>query len=440
MTGLQVLTAAGEPTEAYAHRESQLQRALIAYIVSGLLFMLLPGTFLGVWNLISISNQHHLEALRPAWLQVHGHAQIFGWIGTFVLGIGFYSLSKMGQLPAYAISRAWCAFALWIAGALMRWFTGVTEWQWRILLPVSALLELTAFLLFFRTVSGHRSSQSGSHRSPEGWMWMVIASTLGFLFSLTLNLAAALHAAWLGVGPALPHGPDQRLVALQTWGFLVPAIWGFNARWLPVFLGTGSPRMKWLFAALAGAWISLLAGFFQQPEFSAAVLPIAAMCSIIALRVWEKSVQPAKTQGVHPTFPLFVRIAYVWLLVSAVLWVWAAWADRNGGIWGAARHALTVGFISTMVFCIGQRILPAFGGARVLYSPRLMLLSLVAITVGCFLRVVSEIPAYEGYWAGAWHILPCSAIIEMAAVSLFAANLIATFMQPPAHLRPSMAS
>jgi hypothetical protein len=120
--------------------------------------------------------------------------------------------------------------------------------------------------------------------------------------------------------------------------------------------------------------------------------------------------------------------------------VWAVWADRNGGIWGAARHALTVGFISTMVFCIGQRILPAFGGARVLYSPRLMLLSLVAITLGCFLRVVSEIPAYEGYWAAAWKMLPCSAIIELTAVSLFAANLFATFMQPPAHLRPGMTS
>jgi hypothetical protein len=401
--------------------------------------MLLPGTFLGVWNLISISSQQHLEALRPAWLQAHGHAQIFGWIGTFILGIGFYSLSKMGQLPVYAVSRAWCAFALWIAGVTARWFTGVTEWHWRILLPVSAMLELAAFLLFFRTVSGHRARQE-RRGSPEPWMLMVIASTLGFLCSLTLNLAAAFHAAWLGVGPALPHAPDQQLVALQTWGFLTPAIWGFNARWLPVFLGLGSPRTKWLFTALVGAWISLLAGFFRQPELSAAVLPFAASASIFALRVWEKPLQPAKIQGVHSSFPLFVRIAYVWLLAAAILWVWAAFGDRNGGVWGAARHALTVGFISTMVFCIGQRILPAFSGGRVLYSSRLMLLSLLTITAGCFLRVSSEILAYEGYWAGAWHILPCSAILEMTAVSLFAANLLLTFLQPPAHLRAAMVS
>jgi hypothetical protein len=73
-----------------ADREIRLQRALIAFIVAGLLFMLLPGTFLGVSNLVSISNRHPLESLSPAWLQAHGHAQIFGWIGTFILGIGFY--------------------------------------------------------------------------------------------------------------------------------------------------------------------------------------------------------------------------------------------------------------------------------------------------------------------------------------------------------------
>ena len=77
-------------------REAQLQRLVSVYVVTGLLFMLLPGTFLGVWNLISISNRHALAALSAAWLQAHGHAQIFGWIGTFVIGIGYYSLSKMG--------------------------------------------------------------------------------------------------------------------------------------------------------------------------------------------------------------------------------------------------------------------------------------------------------------------------------------------------------
>src|SRR5580692_11598242 len=37
-------------------REQSLSRMLMTYIVTGLVFMLLPGTFLGVWNLIRYGN------------------------------------------------------------------------------------------------------------------------------------------------------------------------------------------------------------------------------------------------------------------------------------------------------------------------------------------------------------------------------------------------
>jgi hypothetical protein len=63
-------------------REQSLPRMLRAYIVTGLVFMLLPGTFRGVWNLI----REAAEPIAPAWIQAHGHAQLFGWVGTFILG------------------------------------------------------------------------------------------------------------------------------------------------------------------------------------------------------------------------------------------------------------------------------------------------------------------------------------------------------------------
>jgi hypothetical protein len=418
-----------------AQRELRLQRVLIAYIVGGLFFMVLPGTFLGLWNLVSISSRRALESLSPAWLQAHGHAQIFGWIGTFILGIGFYSLSKMGRLPAFAVSRVWMALTLWVSGAALRWAAGVLEWHWRVLLPLSGLLELFGFLIFFQTVSGHRAGTEGAHQKREPWMILVMASTLGFLASLVLNASASIRIALEGIGPAFPHVFDQRLVALEAWCFLVPAIWGFNARWLPVFLGLRAPDGGLLLGALALNWAGVAAMFAGLSKLSALFPPVAAVVALSGLRVWRKSIRPAKIEGVHPSFQIFVRAAYAWLLVGSGLWLLAAWFDRSGGIWGAARHALTVGFISTMVFAIGQRVLPAFGGARRLYSPRLMLASLAALTVGCSLRVGSEIPAYEGYSRAAWHLLPYSAVIELIAVSLFAMNLLMTFLQPPAHLQ-----
>ena len=78
--------------------------------------------------------------------------------------------------------------------------------------------------------------------------------------------------------------------------------------------------------------------------------------------------------------------------------------------------------------------LPPFCGARVLFSKNLMFASLALLNLGCALRVGSEIPAYEGYLHQAWSVLPISAVVELTAVALFAANLVLTFLRPPAHL------
>jgi uncharacterized protein involved in response to NO len=70
------------------------------------------------------------------------------------------------------------------------------------------------------------------------------------------------------------------------------------------------------------------------------------------------------TQVFKVTVPYFVRVAYGWLLSASLLGLAAALWDHSGGIWGASRHALTVGFIAAMVFCVGQRVLPAFAVLR----------------------------------------------------------------------------
>jgi len=59
-----------------------------------------------------------------------------------------------------------------------------------------------------------------------------------------------------------------------------------------------------------------------------------------------------------------------------------------------------------------------------------MFLSTLTLTLGCLLRVSSEVLAYQGYAAWAWKALPVSALTEMAAVSLFALNLLLTFSRP----------
>jgi len=302
-------------------------------------------------------------------------------------------------------------------------------------LPLSSAFELGGFLLFYLTVSKHRAaSTSGTPRKKEAWMTVVIASTFGFLVTLLVNFGVTIYVSLLENSPAVPSTLDQHLLMLPTWGFLVPTVWGFNARWLPTFLGLRAVRPRLLYAAVLTAWAAVAAMLCGLAILSTALLPVAAVCAITAFGIFERSVQPAKLNGVHPSFPIFVRSAYVWLLIASLLSIAAALADHAGGIWGASRHALTVGFLAVMVFSIGPKILPAFCGARVLFSPKLMFLSLILLNAGCLMRVCSEITAYEGYARHAWSILPISAVIELSAVTVFALNLVVTFLRPPAHL------
>jgi len=95
-------------------KEVCLFRLLMAYISSGLLFMLLPGTFLGVWNLLRISGRESIASVSPAWLQAHGHAQVFdsqaAWNYETCIQRGLGMLGDMDDRGAWARAfspRSW---------------------------------------------------------------------------------------------------------------------------------------------------------------------------------------------------------------------------------------------------------------------------------------------------------------------------------------------
>jgi uncharacterized protein involved in response to NO len=289
------------PSKTPIETEIALQRMVTVYVATGLLFLVLPGTFLGVWNLVSISGRHSLAGLSQAWLQAHGHAQIFGWLGTFIIGIGYYSLSKMGGLMPAAVSRGWISWALWTGGVGLRWVINVTEFQWRLLLPLSAAMQLIAFLLFFATVSRHKSGSTAPKRTGiETWMKLVIASTVVFLLALVLNQVEAVVLAVNAAHPVIPHWLDQRYLFLAGWGFPVLAVWGFNARWLPVFLGLRAPSSHGLMAALTVSASGLGAALLGHLLLATALLLIASILATAALNVFRSSEKAPKTLGVSP--------------------------------------------------------------------------------------------------------------------------------------------
>lgn len=414
---------------ASERRKSHLFRLWIA---TGIFFMVLPGTIIGFSSLLLISAHHGLQGVSPAWIQAHGHSQVFGWIGSFVLGIGFYSQPRThansGGLPI-------TCWGLWTAGPVLHWLAGACLWQWRVTLPLSGLLELAAILLFLYAASQHKLPQSsGAARIKsriEPWMQAVLVSNAALFLAIAIDFAVGVRLAVQGLTPAFPHDLDQKYLVLLGWGFLVPLVWGFSARWLPIFLGVKAVRGRLLQIAVALDVLGVVLGISHHTLLMAPVLVVAAVLASVAIRVFSAPDRPAKTIGIHSSFPIFLRVAYAWSIVASLLGVWASEADVHGGIWGGSRHALTVGFAAMMVMTVGPRILPHFAGVRGLYSPRLMFATLVLLLAGCTLRVSMEPLAYEGIVPFAWKLLPLSGCLELGAVLLFALQLILTFTREP---------
>jgi hypothetical protein len=399
---------------------------LRAWILSGLFLMSLPGTLLGFSNLMAISAHHGSAALPAAWMEGHGHAQMFGWIGSFILGIGFYSQPARNR---HALSIQQASFALWTAGVALRWIANIYAWHWRALFPLSAAFELAAVLLFLSAASRHKLPQPDNHKPAiEPWIVSVLLGTAGLTAAVIFNFVECLRLALHGTLLSFPHALDQRYLVLLAWGFVVPVVWGFSARWLPAFLAIPKPNAPRLRLALALNLLGVICGVAGWAIPATFLLAFSTVVIATALHLTQPPIGPAKTQGIHPSFPSFIRIAYAWLVIAGCLSIWAAFADRRGGIWGASRHALTVGFAATMVFSIGPRILPHFAGVRAIFSKQLVFLSLLLIQTGCLLRVSSEPLAYEHLLPLAWKVLPVSGMLELTAVLLFAVNISLTLL------------
>lgn len=313
----------------------------------------------------------------------------------------------------------------------MRWTANIYGWQWRVAVPMSAALELIAVFLFLSAASHHKLP--GDHSGPrkrqrmELWMVSVLLGTAGMTAAVLFNFVECIRLAIVGVSPSFPHALDQKYLVILGWGFVVPVVWGFSARWLPAFLGISKPDRRLLSVALILDVLGVVTAVSGQIKIGVLLLGAGAMLSGLALRMAERPHAKAKTQGVHASFPVFARIPYLWLAIAGAMSVWAAFADLHGGIWGASRHALTVGFAATMVFAIGPRILPHFGGLYRIFSTRLMIAALVFLQLGCMLRVASEPLAYEGVLPFAWKVLPISGMLELSGVLIFAANILLTF-------------
>jgi uncharacterized protein involved in response to NO len=399
--------------------ERRLARLLAAYIVTGLVFLILPGTVLGVWTLIGISSQREAAAVSTAWIQAHGHAQYFGWFATFVIGISLYTLPKFRGSVCRSVSVAWLMWATWTVGVGLRWLAGIQSSLGPAWFPVASTLELAVGVLLVWQVS----RAGPKHRRGQPWEAPIFAGFFALVILLGWQLLLTLQPLST---PALPSSQDRVLISLAIWAFGFPVVLGYSAKFFPGLLGTAPASVTGIRLALGLTGVASLAFVFDWAVLAAAGAGSAVALACWSLRLFHPRKGNPKTTGVYDRYPQFARLAFVWLAVSALL----GFGASRPGMLGASRHAFTVGFLATLIFSIGPRILPSFLNSRELWSTQAMRFSLALLTAGCAMRVVAQPLAYSAIVEAAWKMLPISAVCELAAVLLFGLNLAMSLATP----------
>src|SRR5690606_38094496 len=170
--------------------------------------------------------------------------------------------------------------------------------------------------------------------------------------------------------------------------------------------------------------VPLLVGGHTGGLIGAGMMVAAAVLYLLGMD-FLRSKPSRAIHGVDVRGHILIRAAFAWLVIGLVMILIEQLVPGMPHAYsGAWRHALTVGFITTMILGVGQRIVPIFI-KQPLASNRLMLVSAALILIGNAGRVGLELLTIGG-WPWAFRLMGITGVLELAALALFGVNLALT--------------
>ncbi|MGH2519202.1 MAG: hypothetical protein ACRDF8_05310 [Chloroflexota bacterium] len=423
-----------------------------AYLKASLVVAITAGWLLGAVELCAITFHGAFQGvasrlINPALFEVHGQSQIIGWVGLFIMGIAYQVIPRQRRVALHAPGVSYVVLALMLSGIALRavaqplaggshLFGGLTV--------LSAALELAGVSVFMGGIIKGRV-MADSIQGPERFSR---AALQWFGVALVVNLAATIYLAAQG-SAVLPDWLDRGLLIVELFGFITMMIFGVNARNLPLFMAVKPvapdalrPVLRLLpaavVAAAGGEVVSTLSGQASQALRLAgwAGILVAALLYVDRVGLVRPRQRRILTAGHSGWYEAYVLAAYSWLVVGLAIELGTAAAQAAGiptpagDLFLAGLHAITVGFISTMIMGMAARIVPAFAATR-LYSGRLLTATWCCLMLGTALRVPTQ-ALYSTAGGVVVPLLGLSGVIQLAALVLFAINLWLTLNASPA--------
>ena len=417
-----------------------------------------------------------LGASFPALVQAHGHAQLIGWAGLFVMGVSLHFIPRLSSVPLP--HRRWIGTILWLMGVglFLRMFgqpalpyLGRTPvfapLVW--LVAASGILEGAGILLYLfllvRTLrgTGDLATQPAfaAVRPYFGMMvagWVVYAAVnLLLLLQMALHRQAVLHQGWNGIAirsfvdlTLLPVAMAHSIRLFPMFLALSAAFWpvratayvylgGVGLQLIPAVLSLLGIEAGW-FAVLEGAGAMLKGGvilwFTWQLDILARRRPVERPARFLSSGPDRAPTRPGLPDyGEFGRFELLTYSAFAWLVLAA------GFEMINGAAAVAAlqppvapsviRHMYLLGFITLLVFGVSVRMLPGFLKKKAVASPSLVEPTIWLGNAAAVFRVLPFIlpPMLLDFAPAIGRIarvaFGLSGMIALAAVVCLAANL-----------------
>lgn len=412
------------------------------YFLGGIMVTLTAGATWGAWLLWNVALGGSFRAISVSSVNAHGEAQIFGWVGLFIMGFAYQAFPRLWQTQLVWPRLAAVNFWLMVAGIILRTVgTAVGgEASWGLgLAMVGGGLEVASVAVF---VSQIVLSFRRSGAAMEPYAAFVLAALGWFVASTAMsvwhgwNTMTATDQSALIWAIATYQSP---LRDLQIHGLALFMILGVSLRMVPRMFDTPATPDRWAwwgFALLLPAVFLEIALFLSYRwtrslyPAMALIVPWTAMIVAAGLVVapW-KLWRPIRERD--RVFK-FVRAAYLWLFIALVMLLLTpayqtAVATRvtagmriSHAYMGATRHAITVGFISLMIMGMAAKVVPTLNGVdhrrlSRLWGPFLLL------NVGCGLRVITQV--LTDWYPAIYPILGVSGTLEVIGIAWWGAGL-----------------
>lgn len=415
------------------------------FFKAGIGVVLTLGAAWGAYLLVRIALGGSFTAAGMQEINAHGHAQIFGWVGLFVMGFAYQAFPRFKHAslayPRLALATFWMLLAGLIVRSVGQYFAAAHAWAWWGAVGASCL-EVTAIAAFVGVIliTWRRSGKPlvfYDYYIISALVWFVVQAVYESVY-LTVTAAASgerlieLVSTW--------QGP---LRDVQIHGFAMLMIFGVSQRIFHHFYGLPqiNERLSLIGLVLVNAAIAgEVAGLFMMKAVGHAwaalwygsVLLLLATAAVL-VKSWHLYAHSDEADRNLK----FLRAAYVWLFVSlsmlALLPVYqyvllpsfaatseAARIGFSHAYYGATRHAITVGFISLMIVGVAAKVVPTLNGVAAASLSRLWL-PFVLINTGCAMRVIGQ--TLTDFAPHAYTCAGISGLLEVSGLAIWGAHL-----------------